>query len=104
MATSNDTPRETPTSEELAAIKRDLRGIRTDFVTLAQDVAGLGKEGAEDLRRRAREKAAEAEATVKAELQAARQRVRERPIMAVLAALGAGVVLGVLLRRKMSRP
>jgi hypothetical protein len=87
-------------SGDVDAIKQDLREMRADFVRLTEDLTGLGRDGAAELRRRAQERAALAQDRVHSQLATARERVRQQPLLAVLGALGAGVILGAVLRRK----
>jgi ElaB/YqjD/DUF883 family membrane-anchored ribosome-binding protein len=100
MAANSDTP----VSEDLESIKRDLREMRADFLRLARDVAGLGEDGVQAFRHRARERADRAREAAREGLERARERVEEgvrrKPVVAILAAFGAGFVLAALARRK----
>lgn len=94
--------------EDVDALRNDLRQIKDDVATLAQDFVRAAKGGAGEARARMsdmaghqwshfRDYTGDATDWGRDALEAVKQKVEERPVIAAVAALGIGMLLGKLL-------
>jgi ElaB/YqjD/DUF883 family membrane-anchored ribosome-binding protein len=79
--------------------QEDLQALRDDFKSLREDMNALLKHLGTDAKRTAHEARARAEETVREQASHWEQEAQRHPLTTLGIALGAGVILGMALRR-----
>jgi len=92
MSTANARTGDRTVQDDVAQLRDDLSQLRQDVSSLAGDLMGVAKEGASDAFDAAKKRGGEIADTLG-------EQVQEHPLATVGIAFGAGLLLGVLLRR-----
>ena len=90
--------RRTRSDGDLHAIRADLDQLRKDIASLAKGIGGRGKDGAEHVGEQIRDHLQQGYAYFDHGADRVRDCVKDRPMVAVLAAMGAGMLIDRILK------